>query len=284
MHGRDLADGESFGVEPREQRDDLGRRAVGRHLEVRSRRSAALGSAGPLARAYERAIGELERRSPPTARLELGGGALGDDPAAVEHRDRSASSIGLLEVLGGEQDRHAFVDQRRTVRPRACSRLRGSRPVVGSSRNSSRGRSIMLIARSSRRRHPAGVRAGAPVGGVGEVELASSSVDALRGRPCGAGGEARAIMAGSRSAGQHLVDGGVLAGEADRALTPIGSVEQVVAGDRRRAGVGREQVARMRTIVVLPAPLGPSRAKTEPASTARSTPSSATARRRPCEA
>src|SRR5580700_637963 len=38
--------------------------------------------------------------------------------------------------------------------PHSCSLLRGSRPVVGSSRNSSRGRAIMLIARSSRRRIP----------------------------------------------------------------------------------------------------------------------------------
>ena len=47
--------------------------------------------------------------------------------------------------------------------------------------------------------------------------------------------------------------------------TPTGSAQQVVAGDAWRCPAsGRTSVARMRTIVVLPAPFGPSRAKTEP--------------------
>ena len=48
---------------------------------------------------------------PGTQPLELVGGALGDDPAAVEHRDPVGELVGLLQVLGGEEDRDAAGDQ-----------------------------------------------------------------------------------------------------------------------------------------------------------------------------
>ncbi|MGH3191887.1 MAG: hypothetical protein ACRDPY_35820 [Streptosporangiaceae bacterium] len=44
------------------------------------------------------------RADPP---LQLGGGALGDQAAAVEDRDRVCQPIGLLQVLRGEEDGHA---------------------------------------------------------------------------------------------------------------------------------------------------------------------------------
>ena len=37
--------------------------------------------------------------------LQLGGCSFSDDPAAVEHRDLVGQMVGLVEVLGGEQDR-----------------------------------------------------------------------------------------------------------------------------------------------------------------------------------
>ncbi len=43
--------------------------------------------------------------------LELVGGALGDDPAAVEHADPVGQLVGLVEVLRGQQDRDAVGDQ-----------------------------------------------------------------------------------------------------------------------------------------------------------------------------
>ena len=45
------------------------------------------------------------------AGLELVGGALGDDATAVEHRDAVGEPVGLLEVLGGEEDGRARVGE-----------------------------------------------------------------------------------------------------------------------------------------------------------------------------
>ena len=42
-------------------------------------------------------------------------------------------------------------------------------------------------------------------------------------------------------AGEHLVDGGGLAGEADAALDLLGSRDDVEPGDARRAGVGPDE-------------------------------------------
>ena len=46
------------------------------------------------------------------ARLELVGGALGDDAAAVEHGDAVGEPVGLLEVLRREEDGRAGVGER----------------------------------------------------------------------------------------------------------------------------------------------------------------------------
>ena len=48
--------------------------------------------------------------------LQFGRGALGDEPAPVEHGDPVGELVGFFEVLGGEEDRHAvafdeFVDE-----------------------------------------------------------------------------------------------------------------------------------------------------------------------------
>ena len=85
--------------------------------------------------------------------LELVRGALGDHAAVVDHHDPVGEPVGLVEVLGGEG----------TVAPAAARgldrlhmpmRLRGSSPVVGSSRNKTGGRATSAAARSSRRRMP----------------------------------------------------------------------------------------------------------------------------------
>ena len=75
---------------------------------------------------------------------------------------------------------------------------------------------------------------------------------------------------------RQLVDRGVLAGEPDaargrRAARRTTSMPATVA----RPASGASSVVRMRTAVVLPAPLGPSRPRTVPAGPSRSTPSSA---------
>ena len=54
-------------------------------------------------------------------------------------------------------------------------------------------------------------------------------------------------------------------------LTATGSASRSWPATVAVPASGRSRVARMRTIVVLPAPFGPSSASTEPVSTARST-------------
>ena len=58
--------------------------------------------------------------------------------------------------------------------------------------------------------------------------------------------------------------------------TPSGSRGEIMAGDRDVAAVAGISVDRIWTVVVLPAPLGPSRAKTEPSAISRSIPSRTT--------
>ena len=94
------------------------------------------------------------RTWPPILRLQLVRGAGGDDPALVDDDDLVGELVGLVQVLGGQQHRDAVGDQRRAPRPTPRSRLRGSSPVVGSSRKSTSGVPTRLAARSRRRRMP----------------------------------------------------------------------------------------------------------------------------------
>ena len=78
-------------------------------------------------------------------------------------------------------------------------------------------------------------------------------------------------------AGQVLVDGGVLPREADALAHRLRVARsRRCRAPRPRPPSGCRIVVRMRTAVVLPAPLGPSRPSTVPVGTAKSTPSSAT--------
>ncbi len=47
----------------------------------------------------------------------------GDDPAPVDDGDLAGESVGLLEVVGGEQDRQAFAGEALDLRPQIGSRL-----------------------------------------------------------------------------------------------------------------------------------------------------------------
>ena len=85
-------------------------------------------SAGTAASSWPASASVTLERSPPTWRLELVGGAGGDDLAVVDHRDPVGEPVGLLEVLGGQQQRGAAADQLGDARSHMPSRLRGSRP------------------------------------------------------------------------------------------------------------------------------------------------------------
>ena len=155
-----------------------------------------------------------------------------------------------------------------------CPRVRGSRPVVGSSRKISGGRVIRLAARSSRRRMPpekfliglfaASVRSNCS-SNRSAVRRASP-----RPTPCRRAKRMRFSVAVSSSST-----------EAYWPVTP--SSWRTTCGSRRTstpkmvaspASIG-SRVASILSMVVLPAPLGPSTPKISPRRTVRSTASTA---------
>ena len=96
----------------------------------------------------------------------------------------------------------------------SCWRLRGSRPVVGSSMNITGGRDDQRGREVEPAAHAAGVGLGGAVGGVGEVERSSSS----SARPSAALALQLVELADHLevlAAGQVLVDRRELAGQAD---------------------------------------------------------------------
>ena len=150
-------------VERADDRGDLG----GAAGDARSRawqpsRGGRVGrrSAPSTSRALERAqssasVGErhVEVRAADLG-LQRRRRALGDDPAGADDPDAVGELVGLLEVLRGQEDRRALVACRRRTSSHSVMRETGSRPVVGSSRNSTSGEWISAIARSRRRRMP----------------------------------------------------------------------------------------------------------------------------------
>ena len=144
-------------VERPHDRGDLG----GAALELDQHACRPCGGSG-LPNRREDLLGAASPSPPASVQLEVGLAdlglervrrALGDDPAAVDDPDAVGELVGLLEVLGGEEDGRALVVERPTSSQIAL-RLTGSRPVVGSSRKSTSGSWTSADARSSRRCMP----------------------------------------------------------------------------------------------------------------------------------
>lgn len=125
--------------------------------------------------------------------------------------------------------------------------------------------------------HPAGYRLAV---GPDAVDALDFQVRAVRGRRALADGEPREAAAVLRSAlacwrGQPLADA-VGYDFADAAAAQLTELRSSMLADRIEADLaGRSSVARIRTAVVLPAPLGPRTPSTRPSRAARSTPASA---------
>jgi hypothetical protein len=176
---------------------------------------------------------------PADLRLELVRGPVGDHRAVVDDHDVVRQPVGLLHVLRGQQHRgtapHQVVDGLPHLRPAAGVEAR--RRLVEEQH---------LGPCHERRRqvqpapHPAAVRLGRPVGGVLERELLEQLP-----RP-----HARALLAELvqppehvevLEPGQVLVDGRVLAGQADALSDLVGLLGDVEPGHHRQALVGLEQ-------------------------------------------
>ena len=199
------------------------------------------------------------------APLELRRRALGDDAAAVEHGDAVGQPVGLLEVLGGEEHGHALAGEpgHRVPHRLAAARVEADGRLVEEHDRRAADQPGGEVEPAA---HAAGVGADAPAAGVAELEAVAAARRRGRGRR-----SARALQAAHHAQvllpGLQLVDRGVLAGEADRAADAAAVGDDVEPGDARRARIGRSSVHRSRTVVVLPAPFGPSSEKTVPGRT-----------------
>ena len=119
-------------------------------------------------------------------------------------------------------------------------RLRGSSPVVGSSRNRTRGWPTRLAARSSRRFIPPEyVRAGRSAASVSSNRSSRSTARIRTSR------DVHVVEPADQdevlAPGQVAVDRGELAGQADDAAQRARVADDVVAGDGRPAAVRREE-------------------------------------------
>ena len=86
--------------------------------------------------------------------LQLRGRTFRNKAARRENPDPVRQFVCLLEVLGGQEDRHDRSAFRRRTSDQTVKRLCGSSPVVGSSKNSTSGSSTKDAARSNRRFMP----------------------------------------------------------------------------------------------------------------------------------
>ena len=89
----------------------------------------------------------------PDARLQLAERARGDGPTVVDDHHMVGERVGLVQVVGGQQDVGPAFDKGPDRIPYLSSTV-GSRPVVGSSSSSSRGAPTRLAPRSNLRRWP----------------------------------------------------------------------------------------------------------------------------------
>jgi hypothetical protein len=170
--------------------------------------------------------------------LSTAGGVVGDHPPAVHHRDALGQPVGLLQILGGEQDGGALGDQLADHVPQlvAAGKVEpGGRLVEEYHRRAlyQRGGHVEAAA------HPAGVGPHRPVGGAGELEALQQFVGPL---PRLAAGQLREAPGQPEvlTAGQVGIDRRILAGEADPVADAVGVADHVVAEDLRVPAVGWE--------------------------------------------
>jgi hypothetical protein len=159
--------------------------------------------------------------------------------AAVDHRDEVGQPVGLIEVLGGQQDGRALGDEALDRRPhlQAAARVEaGGGLVEEQHRRAGDERRGEVEAPA----HAARVGLGRAPGGVDEVEALEQLLAAALGR-CAALAVEAAHHHEVLEAREVLVDRRVLAGEADPAAQLDGVAHDVEAGHEDRAGIGPQQ-------------------------------------------
>ena len=171
--------------------------------------------------------------------LELVGGAERDHLPVVDHGDAIRQAVGLVEVLGGQEQRRAVVDELGDELPEVDARARvepGRRLVHQQDpRTPDEARAEIEPAP-----HAARVGADEPLGGVGEAEAGERIRRAHLRVPA-----AQAVQLPHHlevlAPRERLVDRCVLACEAEQPSRVLRSRDDVDAVDARRARVGDQQ-------------------------------------------
>ena len=214
--------------------------------------------------------------SPRRARFSASGAPSTTTLPCDDDRDALGEPVGLLEVVRREQDRQLLARSRaaraRPTSPRAprgrgrSSARRGRGPAAGG-----RGPSRRRGAASARRSRCGRARRPSPRARTARAARGARRSSSAPRIPCRRPWRTRfSSPVAARSTP------GRLRHVADRAAHRGRLAAHVVAGDRRRAARRRVlSVTRIRTVVDLPAPFGPSRPKTWPAGTEKVIPSSA---------
>ena len=172
-------------------------------------------------------------------RLELVGGPARDRSPVVDDEHVARELVGLLEVLRGEQQRRAGGSQLADHVPHAepAARIEARRRLV---EEQHRWRGDQCAGEVEPAAHPSGVALHRTVGGIDEVEtfeqLDSTPLRAATSQPREPADHHEVL-----SAGEVLVDGRVLAGQADAGADLVGVRGDVVAGDDRAPLIRDEQ-------------------------------------------
>ena len=209
----------------------------------------------------------------PTLALELVGRALGDLAAPVDHRDPVGELVGLVEVLRGQQHGAAVARPGRGWCPTSGRGCAGrDRWWARRGRSAAGGRSGTRRGRAGAACHRRTGRCACPRRPPGRTGRAGrSAVGALLSIEAGQPAEQPQVLGGR----QVLVDRGVLPGDADELADLVRDAATSTPKIRACPPSIGSSVASMRSMVVLPAPLGPSTPKTSPGRTSRSMPSTA---------
>ena len=197
----------------------------------------------------------------PTVGLELLGRALAHDAAVVDDRDAPGQLVGLLEVLGGEEDGGALGVEPAHLLPEgdAADRIEPGGRLVEEQH-------LRLVHERQREveapAHAAGVGADPAVGRAGETDALEQHVATLVGLGLG-----DAVQHGLQAQSSRPVINGSMAASCsatpmERRTSPPG--RHVETGHPRPARGGLSSVTSIRTIVDLPAPLGPRKPKISP--------------------
>jgi hypothetical protein len=173
------------------------------------------------------------------ARLQLVGGALGDDRAAVDDRDPVGQAVGLVQVLGGEQHRGPRGDPRLEHLPERDAAARVE-PRGGLVEEQHRRPGHQGGGQVEPPPHAAGVGAHQAAGRARQREALEQLGRARPRVPAGQVVEAPDHLQ-VLEAGQVLVDRRVLPGQADAGPQGGRLADDVVAGHARAAAVGRQE-------------------------------------------